>query len=81
MSEGKPYGHSAVVERREYGKADFVHMVIRRKGPLRVVERAARLIGGFKRIVSTESYTQVEWIRTFGEGSEHGTPLRRRGGQ
>lgn len=70
----KPFGHAAIVERRPYGKADFTQTLIRRRGSRSAVERAARLLSGFRQIISVEAYTKEEWIRSFGWGSEHGTP-------
>lgn len=72
LQKAKPFGHSAIVERREYGKSDVVQIQIHRQGSRGVVERAARLMGGFQEIVSVDSYSEEEWIRVFGWGTEHG---------
>lgn len=75
MSE-KPYGHVAQVRRRVKGSASsdglsWKEEVVefRAKGPLRVVERAARLTSGFLAIESVESYPdEASWFRVFGRG-------------
>ena len=74
MTTTKPFGHAAMVKRRKYGKADIVEVQIHRRGSRAVVERAARLLVGFREILSVDAYTKEEWIRVFGWGSEHGSP-------
>lgn len=73
----KPYGHAAIVIRREYGKTENTQIQIRRKGPRSAVEHAARMLSGFIELVSIDAYTREEWVRVFGEGTEHG-PYRRK---
>jgi hypothetical protein len=72
MAEEKSYGHSAIVEHWDHVKKDFAEVQIHRKGPRRVVERAARLVSNFRSILSIESYTREQWVAVFGEGSENG---------
>lgn len=76
LQTARPYGFAAYVERNVPYSADPVSGLgakvetirLRRKGPLRVVERAAGLTSGFIRIVSVEPFTQEQWERCFGVG-------------
>jgi len=62
------YGHSAMIECIPRGKTEYVQVQIRRKGPQRVVERAAYLMCCFRQIISIEAYTYEQWVSCFGEG-------------
>jgi len=61
----QPYGHAAIVEVRT---ADgFKTKAVRRIGPRRAVERAARLTSCFVRIVEVEEYpTKESYEAVFG---------------
>ena len=62
-----------VLSQREVGSLIYQEVQIHRKGPRRNVERAARLLSGCDGIISVEAFTREEWVRVFGEGSEHGS--------
>lgn len=76
--EPRPYGHVALVLRKRTvregeGLGGVVRVVIeehsiRRKGSRRIVERAARLVPGFVKIMDVDPYTRQEWLNVFGEG-------------
>jgi hypothetical protein len=58
-----------------------VERKIHRRGPRRVVERAARLLRRMQRIVSVEEHTREEYLRAYGDGTEHGPYRSGRGGR
>ena len=81
----KPYGHSgvAVCHRRigsrlpkgakivnENSVYWSVDVPVHSKGPLTRLERSCRLMRGFQRLESVESYTEEQWVRVYGRGSE-----------
>jgi hypothetical protein len=74
----KPFGHSARVRRRKYGSAEIVEQEIHRRGPRSAVVRAAKMLVGFQAIEEVEAFTEAEWLRVFGDGTEHGS-YRRKG--
>lgn len=83
----KPFGHTAIVEVRELvdtlpfqtPRLVVTKRQIHRRGPRRVVERAARLLRHFVRVLSVEEHTREQYIRGYGNGTEHGPYPCRRG--
>jgi hypothetical protein len=68
MSESAvAFGHSATIEVRDR-EGRFVTKEIKRVGPRRVVERAARLTTGFVRVVDVTEHDRDEYVRAFGWG-------------
>lgn len=76
----KPFGHTATVEVKQVvgtlpyqtPRVEFVKRQIHRRGPRRVVERAARLLRCFVRVLSVEAHTREQYIAAYGNGTEHG---------
>lgn len=78
----QPFGHRAVirVKRTERRGEPPTHrdvtvireMEIHRRGSRAVIERAARLTKGFDRVLEIEPLTIREYIRAYGNGTEHG---------
>ena len=63
----------------ERGATVFVERKIHRRGPRRVVERAARLLRRMQRVVSVEEHTREDSLRAYGDGTEHGPYRAHRG--
>lgn len=81
----EPFGHSAVAVcyRRhgsrlakgskivgDNGATVLVEVPVHCQGPLKRLERSCRLMSGFQRLESVEAYTQEQWVRVYGVGSE-----------
>jgi hypothetical protein len=76
---GKVFGHEAVVVTRgQVIESNFsrhwieIEKKIHRKGRLSVILRAARKLRGFLRVESVTEYTEEQYLRVFGSGSENG---------
>ena len=76
----KPFGHTATVEVKQIvdtlpyqtPRMALVQRQIHRRGPRRVVERAARLLRHFVRVLSVDEHTRAQYIAAYGNGTEHG---------
>lgn len=71
----KPFGHSVRVLRAVRDGSGFreEEVEIHRRGSVKTIQRAARLVPGFIRMREIEEYTAEQWVRAFGSGNERGT--------